>query len=547
MRSSSEKRHTWHLGNYELPERYHDYKIVLIDDNSGELKVFNTNTVLLSQNSRFFRVLLKNKFSEKFKDEVHFISEIISEEAWVFILKWMHSHLLSQVKSLPKSRYAQTTKLRQKASIIELVAEKCQFSFPLFEHYCASNFLMMKDSYYEDLGSAITAILKPYNCLDLFGQVLEISQHFDSCEKIMTWVKNYISLHIFELDHFERFVSDYKENPEVEQVLQQGVHSLDIQDSDQVEKYIDLLMNFNEFDSVFELLESSRRFVYDKGDLMDKEPWLVFSIPFLDVNIALASDDAVFEYVKVKKGKSSLLWKIKAKINQNKQLGIFFSPRAFDDEGNLVNGVNSNSLVENNGLFRTAMYNIKIENSRLPVFKQHCSLYSFPLTENYFFGPSNIEETINILNYWQEEHKNSYEVKVWLMEWASHSVIMHYIGTNYSEVMDHCPIEHMKLIEPKEFISFLEWSRILNTVHPKKLLSIVNRYSIIKKLSQSALGEILATLKSEMFTHSILKQFIEDVKEFNQEYQCHSHSIVYHPKFIKMLGSQRQSIVESHD
>ena len=249
----------------------------------------------------------------------------------------------------------------------------------------------------------------------------------------------------------------------------------------------------------------------------------------------------------MKRGASLLCWKIKVKLNHNKQLGVFFSPRALDEDGNVINGTNSNSLVSHNGYFSTALYNIKIESASNPVFRNQCSMYSFPLTENYFFGPSNIDESPNLVEYSRANGLSHYGVTIWLMECILHSSIMHYIGVNYSNLMEQCPIENLKLIEPKEFISFLECKRIINNVQPKQLLKIINRYSIIKKLSKNLQRDVLQTLSPYNFTPAVLKQFVSEAEAFNSEYHSNYHSIIFHPEFIKMLGSQRQRIIEAHE
>ena len=82
----------------------------------------------------------------------------------MFLLKWMHSSFLCKVKSLPKSYSAKTTKVKQKTSLVELVAEKCDCkSFDLFSHFKAASFLLIKEVYFEDLCSAIMAILNQTN------------------------------------------------------------------------------------------------------------------------------------------------------------------------------------------------------------------------------------------------------------------------------------------------------------------------------------------------------------------------------------------------
>ena len=71
---------------------------------------------------------------------------------------------LYKVKSLPKTGNIKTTKIRQRESLTELVAEKWDpKEFDLFSHFKASEFLMVKDTYYEDLYTSLLAILNPKN------------------------------------------------------------------------------------------------------------------------------------------------------------------------------------------------------------------------------------------------------------------------------------------------------------------------------------------------------------------------------------------------
>lgn len=196
------------------------------------------------------------------------------------------------------------------------------------------------------------------------------------------------------------------------------------------------------------------------------------------------------------KSNSSLVWKIKVKLNDNGLVGVFFSPRTTNESGNIVNGTNSTALVNKFGNFRSALYNIELENRSESVFKNAPSIYSFPLTENYFFGPSNIADVSDLLDYCERNNKDDFTIKVWLTECILHSAVMNYIGKNFTKIMTNCPIESLKNIEIKDFICLLEWRSIQNQLPIKALLHVVNKFCIIKRLPIPSQKQIFETLNT---------------------------------------------------
>ena len=236
----------------------------------------------------------------------------------------------------------------------------------------------------------------------------------------------------------------------------QAAQSYSPNDNEKLEQYIQFVKRAFQVNSAFELLYHWRHIILKEGDLTNTIPSVIQNISIIDLSINILSEESYFEYIKHKRGEDLTIWKIKTKLNSRKQLGVFFSPRIEDSEGNILNGSNSDQLLKRYGYFKTAIYNIKTDNNQFPVFKNQSSLYSFPMTENYFFGPSNIELSTNLLDYCQEFNKSSIQIKIWLRECKLHSLIMHYIGINYEKLMLDCPIEHLKFVDVKEFISFFE-------------------------------------------------------------------------------------------
>ena len=137
------------LDIYELPEAFQNYTIFVKNSNNNTQIEFRSNTMLLVQYSEFFAALLKNsRLSNESKHKVTFHSEVITEDALWFILKWMHSWFIEKIRSIPKSINAVTTKIKQKSNLASFISNKIESSeFSLFEHFNALNFLMMKESY----------------------------------------------------------------------------------------------------------------------------------------------------------------------------------------------------------------------------------------------------------------------------------------------------------------------------------------------------------------------------------------------------------------
>lgn len=208
-------------------------------------------------------------------------------------------------------------------------------------------------------------------------------------------------------------------------------------------------------DSVFSLLNQSKDIIRNLK-LCEMPASVTFKVKAIDLHINSITDNSITEFLKLVQSNSSLVWKIKVKLNDNGLVGVFFSPRTTNESGNLVNGTNSSILVNKFGNFRSALYNIELENRSEAVFKNVPSIYSFPLTENYFFGPSNIADVSDLLEYCHRNNKDDFTIKVWLTECVLHSAVMNYIGKNFTKIMSNCSIESLKNIEVKDFICLLE-------------------------------------------------------------------------------------------
>ncbi|CAI2366122.1 unnamed protein product [Moneuplotes crassus] len=518
------------LGYYQLPRPFRNFEIKVEDLEGDKVYVLETNTLLLVQYSEFFVKYLKDTFNSQSDKEVKLQADVCSSHSVSCILKWMHCNFLCKLRSLPKSMNQKTTKARQRDSLTEILSEKSSLKdFDLFELFKTSEFFMVKKEFYDDLQFSLMLLTNEDTSVDLFEQILVISQYFGACvEQIKSLVMKFIYSHFSRIEGIPRLFEVFENNEDILNIIIMASHYLKMNDQKHLESYIDTLKSY--FDkNVFGCLEMFRKAAREKLPNSVGFEYFTAEVQAASIYLNASSDIEDFEMIQLHKG-THFVWKVKIKLNDRKEIGVFFSPRIQKQDGRLVTGREDRSIIEKYGNFRTAFYNIQLENCFMSVYGKNHSLYSFPLTENYFFGPSNVATTPDIVNFLERNAKSSYHIKIQLYEDPVHSAIMNYIGMHFESLLIKASDRDLGKIDPKEFICLME-SKIHQNLSPTTLLKIIDRYCIVKELSLSHRSQIMATIS---VSSNDLARYHEQSREMFFGPQS-GYSIIFTPEYQRLL------------
>ena len=121
--------------------------------------------------------------------------------------------------------------------------------------------------------------------MEIFSQVLVVSEYFDNCPQLVYSVRKYLSNNISLIHDANLLIDKFVLNKHIEEALIDAAVTLNLNDTGSLETYVGLLMRVYKFTSVFQLLSKAREFIHSQGDLTSKNPALIFHIPVIDLNI----------------------------------------------------------------------------------------------------------------------------------------------------------------------------------------------------------------------------------------------------------------------
>ena len=253
---------------------------------------------------------------------------------------------------------------------------------------------------------------------------------------------------------------------------------------------------------------------------------------YIDVhNSAYGIESSVFEYFKYIRGSQDIIWKIKAKLSERGYLGVYITPRIlFRDHVTFfreAEDLSYEELLKNFGLFKTVSYTIE-------VFNKFKSKYTFPMTESYSFGPSNIVKVQNLLNHCIENNQTSLDVQVKLTENPLHSIIMHHIGINFSKYMGNISSQNLKKFQYKQLLSFYECDKVVEQLESLEQLTLLDRYVRLMKLDWNKMTDLIKTFDTRMTEGQLSDLFQKYEQHLTNTYGtrvAEMNSIIFCPEF----------------